>query len=171
MKSNSSLKKLKTENWVQNFQNNSLHLALFALVYGLWKWAFVICWLCDVGSTSKLYGQFSVCHWKYTRSLCVTGPTCHTHKKCTYIPLGGTQGMSIKSNGIPGIFSKLYICCGNNGTRGKTAPQFAHTADWGEWLTGKYTEWEEADVGCQILGGEIAIGARKKIWFLISILE
>jgi hypothetical protein len=26
-------------------------------------------------------------------------------KKCTYMPLSGTQGMSIKSDGIPGIFS------------------------------------------------------------------
>jgi hypothetical protein len=43
---------------------------------------------------------------KYTRSLCATGPTCHTHKKCTYMPLNGTQGMSIKSDGIPGIFPK-----------------------------------------------------------------
>jgi hypothetical protein len=25
-------------------------------------------------------------------------------KKCTYMPLNGTQGMSIKSDGIPGIF-------------------------------------------------------------------
>jgi hypothetical protein len=28
-------------------------------------------------------------------------------KKYTYMPLSGTQGMSIKSDGIPGIFSKL----------------------------------------------------------------
>jgi hypothetical protein len=27
-------------------------------------------------------------------------------KKYTYMPLSGTQGMSIKSDGIPGIFSK-----------------------------------------------------------------
>jgi hypothetical protein len=38
---------------------------------------------------------------KYTRSLCATGPTCHTYKKYTYMPLNGngTQGMSIKSAG------------------------------------------------------------------------
>jgi hypothetical protein len=30
-------------------------------------------------------------------------------KKYTYMPLSGTQGMSIKSDGIPGIFSNLYI--------------------------------------------------------------
>jgi hypothetical protein len=27
-------------------------------------------------------------------------------KKYTYMPLSGTQGMSIKSDGIPGIFSR-----------------------------------------------------------------
>jgi hypothetical protein len=27
-------------------------------------------------------------------------------QKCTYMPLNGTQGMSIKSDGIPGIFPK-----------------------------------------------------------------
>jgi hypothetical protein len=31
-------------------------------------------------------------------------PTCHTHKKCTYMPLSGTQKMSIKCDAIPGIF-------------------------------------------------------------------
>jgi hypothetical protein len=29
-------------------------------------------------------------------------------KKYTYMPLSGTQGMSIKSDGIPGIFSTIY---------------------------------------------------------------
>jgi hypothetical protein len=32
-------------------------------------------------------------------------------KKYTYMPLSGTQGMSIKSDGIPGIFSSFF--CAN----------------------------------------------------------
>jgi hypothetical protein len=30
-------------------------------------------------------------------------------KKYTYMPLSGTQGMSIKSDGIPGIFSLFFM--------------------------------------------------------------
>lgn len=30
-------------------------------------------------------------------------------KKYTYMPLSGTQGMSIKSDGIPGIFSYMGV--------------------------------------------------------------
>jgi hypothetical protein len=30
-------------------------------------------------------------------------------KKYTYMPLSGTQGMSIKSDGIPGIFSTFLV--------------------------------------------------------------
>jgi hypothetical protein len=30
-------------------------------------------------------------------------------KKYTYMPLSGTQGMSIKFDGIPGIFSRKYM--------------------------------------------------------------
>jgi hypothetical protein len=32
----------------------------------------------------------------------------HT-KKCTYMPLSGTQEMGIKSNGIPEIFPKSFV--------------------------------------------------------------
>lgn len=40
---------------------------------------------------------------KYTRSLCVTDLTYHTHKKYIYMLISGTQGMNIKSDDIPKI--------------------------------------------------------------------
>jgi hypothetical protein len=42
---------------------------------------------------------------KYTHSLYATGPTCHRHQKIYLYATQCTQGMSIKSDGIPGIFS------------------------------------------------------------------
>jgi hypothetical protein len=33
-------------------------------------------------------------------------------KKYTYMPLSGTQGISIKSDGIPGIFSRVLAFAG-----------------------------------------------------------
>jgi hypothetical protein len=38
----------------------------------------------------------------YFHLLCVTGPTCHTHKKILYAT-HGTQGMKIHFDGIHGI--------------------------------------------------------------------
>jgi hypothetical protein len=42
-------------------------------------------------------------------------------KKYTYMPLSGTQGMSIKSDGIPGIFSIPYGQRHDSGQRAKNS--------------------------------------------------
>jgi hypothetical protein len=56
-------------------------------------------------------GQFSVCHRKiYSLLMCHWPHMSYTHtQKYTYMPLSGTQGMSIKSDGIPGIFPIRFI--------------------------------------------------------------
>jgi hypothetical protein len=46
-------------------------------------------------------------------------------KKYTYMSLSGTQGMSIKSDGIPGIFSNFYELV-MHGTRDLATPLLPH---------------------------------------------
>jgi hypothetical protein len=53
-------------------------------------------------------GNFLYVIGKYTRSFCATGPTCHIHKKYTYISFSGTQEMNIKSDDIPKIFPIFF---------------------------------------------------------------